>query len=296
MNKYRFIVQAKQMHPVRLLCRVLQVSKSGFYQWMQLGDKSCQREIADQQMIKRVAQAHADSRGIYGYRRVTVELRDQGCVVNHKRIARLMRIAGLSGVDKRRRPGKTRIRERSVAPAPDLVKREFTASTPNRLWVADATYLRTWEGWTYLAVVIDAYSRKVVGWSMSDRFTSELVIDAFGMAIHQRKPSAGQLVHHSDRGCQYTSYAFGRHLRKSGVLASMGSVADAFDNAMAETFFATLKTELVYRRSWPTRHELETETFSYIEGFYNRKRRHSSLGYQSPTTYEDQHHAAPTAA
>jgi transposase InsO family protein len=294
-NKYRFIVQVRNQYPVRLLCRVLGVGKSGLYRWLSRGGAPTVKQAQDAVMIDTIRRAHVLTRGVYGYRRITAELREQGCVVNRKRIARLMSLAGLSGADRRRRAGKPRQAERQTPPAPDLVNRQFTADAPDQLWVADATYLRTWEGWLYLAVVVDAFSRKVVGWSISDRFTSELVIDAFGMAAHRRQPVAGQVIHHSDRGCQYTSYAFGSRLRDSGVLASMGSVADAYDNAMAETFFATIKTELVYRRSWPTRHELETEIFSYIEGFYNRVRRHSALGYVSPERYE-YHHAVSLAA
>lgn len=204
-----------------------------------------------------------------------------------KGVARLMKLAGLCGVDRRRKPGKHRP-ERKAVPAPDRVKRDFSAGAPNQLWVADGTYLRTWEGWLFLAVVIDAFSRKVVGYAMADTFTSELVIDVVGQAIHRRRPVPGQLIHHSDRGTQYVSYAFGGYLCESGVLASMGSVGDSYDNAMAEAFFATLKAELVYRRSWPSRHELEIEVFSYIEGFYNRTRRHSRLGYMSPDRFEQQ--------
>lgn len=295
MTRYRFIAQARKSYPVRLLCRVLRVSHSGFYDWQQRGEAPTAKQHDDARVTELIRAAHTASRGTYGARRVTAELCADGHQINRKRVARLLRLAGLCGVH-RRRVGKRGRPERQAAPAPDLVRREFTAPAPDRLWVADATYLRTWEGWLYLAVVVDAFSRQVVGWSMSDAFTSELVIDAFGMAIHRRQPTQGQLIHHSDRGCQYTSYTFGRRLRESGVLASMGSVADAFDNAPAETFFATLKTELVYRRSWPTRHELEVEVFSYIEGFYNQRRRHSRLDYLSPMQYEARYWSSIPAA
>jgi putative transposase len=198
-----------------------------------------------------------------------------------------MRIGAIEGVHRRRR-GKYGKKTGSTATAPDLVNREFTATGPDQLWVADITYLRSWEGFVYLAVVVDAFSRKVVGWAMADHLRTELVLDAVGMAIHTRRPEPG-LVHHTDRGSQYTSYEFGKTLRNSGLLAPMGRVGSAYDNAMAESVFATLKTELVYRQSWPTRHQLEMEVFSHLEGFYNTRRRHSRLGNLSPTNYETLH-------
>jgi transposase InsO family protein len=196
---------------------------------------------------------------------------------NRKAVARLVRLAGIEGAHRRRR-GKPRRKAATMATAPDLVRRQFTATAPNRLWVADISYLRTWEGFLYLAVVVDAYSRRVVGWAMADHLRTELILDAVGMAIQHQRPARDQVIHHSDRGTQYTSFEFGRTLRSCGILASLGSVADCYDNAMAETFFAALKTELIYTRAWPSRHELEMEVFSYIEGFYNPRRRHSRLG------------------
>jgi putative transposase len=195
-----------------------------------------------------------------------------------------MTVAGIQGVH-RRRHGKKRSRLAAGSIAPDLVKRQFTAERPDQLWVADISYLRTWEGFLYLAVLLDACTRKVVGWAMADHLRRELVLDAVGMALQQRRPAAG-LVHHSDHGVQYTSIDFGRTLRTSGVVASLGSVGDAFDNAMAESFFATIKEEMIYRRAWPSRHELEMEVFSFIEGLYNPLRRHSRLGNLSPVAYE----------
>ncbi|GAA0910709.1 hypothetical protein GCM10009559_81510 [Pseudonocardia zijingensis] len=197
-----------------------------------------------------------------------------------------MTVAGIEGIH-RRRHGKKRSRVGAGSVAPDLVGRQFLTERPDQLWVADISYLRTWEGFLYLAVIVDACTRRVVGWAMADHLRRELVLDALGMALHQRKPSAG-LIHHSDHGVQYTSIDFGRTLRTSGLVASMGSIGDAFDNAMAESFFATLKEEMIYRRAWPTRHELEMEVFSFIEGFYNPLRRHSRLGNLSPATYEQQ--------
>jgi transposase InsO family protein len=197
-----------------------------------------------------------------------------------------MTVAGIEGIH-RRRHGKKRSRIGAGSVAPDLVGRQFLAQRPDQLWVTDISYLRTWEGFLYLAVVVDACTRRVVGWAMADHLRRELVLDALGMALHQRKPTAG-LIHHSDHGVQYTSIDFGRTLRTSGVVASMGSIGDAFDNAMAESFFATLKEEMIYRRAWPTRHEIEMEVFSFIEGFYNPLRRHSRLGNLSPAACEQQ--------
>ncbi|MGY2004630.1 IS3 family transposase [Blastococcus sp. SYSU DS1024] len=230
-------------------------------------------------------QAWSEHRRVYGVRRLTAEIRSRGHAWNRKRVARLMRVAGIEGIHRRRR-GKYGRRSASTATADDLVERNFTAPVPDQLWVADITYLRTWEGFLYLAVVVDACSRRVVGWAMADHLRTELVLDAVGMALFTRRPAPG-LVHHSDRGSQYTSYDFGKTLRTSGLLASMGRVGSAYDNAMAESFFATLKAELVYRRAWPTRHELEMEVFSYIEGFYNTRRRHSRLDNVSPADFEN---------
>jgi putative transposase len=205
-----------------------------------------------------------------------------------------MRDHGLQGVHRRRRGGLTR-RDPQASPAPDLVERNFTPAGPDQLWVADITQQRTGEGWLYLAVILDAFSRRVVGWSMADHLRTELVLDALDMAIAQRKPTAG-LVHHSDHGCQYTSFAFGRRLHASDLIASMGTVGDALDNAVAESFFATLECELLDRHLWPTRSGLRTAVFDFIEIFYNRQRRHSTLGYHPPATYEHHHRPAAPAA
>jgi putative transposase len=284
---YGFIAAEKTIYPVRLLCRVLRVGKSAFYDWLDRGRPVVSEDdFADAYAANQLWDAWAEHRRVYGARRLTAEIRDRGQDWNRKRVARLMRVAGIEGVH-RRRQGKKRTRLRTGTIAPDLVGRQFVAEAPDRLWVADISYLRTWEGFLYLAVLIDACTRRIAGWAMADHQCRELVLDAVGMALHQRKPAAG-LIHHSDHGTQYTSIDFGRTLRTSGVLASMGSVGDCFDNAMAESFFATLKEELVYRRAWPTRHELEMEVFSFIEGFYNPRRRHSRLGNLSPAAYEHQ--------
>jgi putative transposase len=204
-----------------------------------------------------------------------------------------MRAAGLQGCHRRRLRGLTR-RDPQAAPAPDLVERNFTPSAPDRRWVADITQQRTDQGWWYLAVVLDAFSRRIVGWSMAEHLRTELVLDALDMAIAQRQPAAG-LVHHTDHGCQYTSLAFGRRLQQAGLVASMGTVGDALDNAVAESFFATLECELLDRYDWPTRQALRTAVFDFIEVFYNRQRRHSTLDYHTPVDYE-QHHPSPAPA
>jgi putative transposase len=205
--------------------------------------------------------------------------------VSRKRVARLMRWAGLSGMV-RRRKGRTTIHVPGIATAPDLVRRDFAPRAPNRLWVADLTEVSTWEGKLYLAVVLDCYSRRCVGWAMADHMRAELVVEALEMAIWQRRPDAG-LVHHSDRGGQYVSLIFGQRCRQAGIDLSMGAKGSALDNAVAEAFFATLKKELTRRRSWPTRRELQSAVFAWIEGWYNRRRLHSTLGMQSPADYEN---------
>jgi transposase InsO family protein len=281
---FGFIAAEKTTYGVRRLCRVLQVSKTAFYDWAARAGGPTPAELEEAYAIHAARQAWIEHRRVYGARRLTAEIRSRGDRWNRKRVARLMRLGGIEGIHRRRR-GKYGRRTRSTATAADLVERNFTAAAPDQLWVADITYLRTWEGFLYLAVVVDACTRRIVGWAMADHLRTELVLDAVGMALFARKPAPG-LVHHSDRGSQYTSYEFGKTLRTSGLLASMGRVGSAFDNAMAESFFATLKAELVYRRAWPTRHELEMEVFSYIEGFYNPRRRHSRLANLSPADFE----------
>jgi len=282
---FEFIAAEKTTYGVRRLCRALAVSKTAFYDWAARGGRPTAAELAEAYAIHAAHQAWTEHRRVYGARRLTAEIRDRGHAWNRKRVARLMRIGGKEGIHRRRR-GKYGRRTVSTATAADLVERRFTAPVPDQLWVADITYLRSWEGFLYLAVLVDACSRRVVGWAMADHLRTELVLDAVGMALFTRRPAPG-LVHHSDRGSQYTSYEFGKTLRTSGLLASMGRVGSAYDNAMAESFFATLKAELVYRRAWPTRHELEMEVFSYIEGFYNTRRRHSRLDNLSPADFEN---------
>jgi putative transposase len=290
---YRLIDAERTRLPVSQLCRVLGVSRAGYYAWKTRPPSA--RAAADQQLLELIGQLHQRSRGTYGAPRVHAELRlDHGVHVGRKRVARLMRTAGLQGCHRRRRRGLTR-RDPTAAPAPDLVSRHFDTDRPDRLWVADITYVPTFDGWLYLAVVLDAFSRRVVGWAMAEHLRTELVLDALEMAIWRRRPAAG-LIHHSDRGCQYTSLAFGRRCRETEITPSMGSVGDALDNAMAESFFATLECELLDRHRFQTRTQARMAVFDYLEGFYNPRRRHSALGYLSPIEYERSHQASSTAA
>ena len=226
---------------------------------------------------------HKASRGAYGAPRVHAELAAAGVRVSRKRVARLMREEGLAGVSRRRGIRTTRVDRRHRA-APDRVERQFRADAPDRLWVADITYVPTWTGFMYLAIVLDVFSRKVVGWAMADHLRTELVLGALNMAIGQRHPT--EVVHHSDKGSQYTSLAFGKRCRQMGVQTSTGSVGDCYDNAMAESFFATLECELIERRAFRTRVEARMAVFQFIEGWYNTRRRHSALGYRSPNEFE----------
>jgi putative transposase len=279
---FRFIAAERATHSVKTLCRVLGVSRSGFHAWV--ARPASARALVDADLRERIEKIHADSRGTYGAPRVHAELRFAGVRVGRKRIERLMRSAGLSGLVKRRR-GRTTVRVPGVRVADDLVRRDFRPAAPDRLWVADISYLRTWEGWLYLAVVVDCYSRRVVGWSLQEHLRATLVVDALELALSRRRPQPG-LVHHSDQGSQYVSLVFGRRCRLAGIELSMGAKGDAYDNAVCEAFFKTLKSELVERRSWPTKAEARTAVFEFIECFYNRRRRHSTLGYLSPHEYE----------
>jgi putative transposase len=280
---FRLIDAKKSQHPVSLLCSVLGVSRAGYYAWKDRPPSP--RAMRDAQLSEQIAEIHDESQGAYGWPRIHAELRHRGVRASRKRVARLMRRAGLSGMV-RRRKGRTTIRVPGVATAPDLVRRDFAPTAPNRLWVADLTEIATWEGKLYLAVVVDCYSRRCVGWAMAEHMRAELVVEALEMAIWQRRPDAG-LVHHSDRGGQYVSLIFGQTARDAGITVSMGAKGCALDNAVCEAFFATLKKELTRRRSWPTRRDLQTAVFAWIEGWYNRRRLHSTLGYLSPADYEN---------
>ena len=264
------------------LCRLLGVSRSGYYAWRRRPPSA--RARADRGLSQRIREIHEQSRGTYGTPRIRAELRDAGVACSRKRVARLLRLAGLQGCHRRKGPPSPR-RTPGATPAPDLVRRDFAAPAPDRLWVADITYVPTWAGFLYLAVVLDAHSRRIVGWAMADHLRSELVIEALDMAVWRRRPTPS-VVHHSDQGRQDTSLAFGRRLREAGLVSSMGSRGDCFDNATAESFFATLECELLARRRFPTRSAARLALFDYIEGFSNTHRRHSALGYLSPAAYE----------
>jgi putative transposase len=267
--------------PVAALCRVLQVSKSGYYAWAKRPQSA--RAQRDALLVPQIIASHERSDSTYGSPRILGDLQDAGEFVGRKRVARLMRAAGIVGVSRRRFVITTK-RSASEGAAPDLVQRDFTATAPNELWVADITYVPTWAGFLFLAIVLDAFSRRIVGWAMATHLKTELVLDALEMALMQRRPD--EVVHHSDHGCQYTSLAFGKRCGEMGVKPSMGSVGDAYDNAMAESFFATLECELLNRRRFKTQVEARHAIFRFIEGWYNPHRRHSALGNRSPISYE----------
>jgi putative transposase len=282
---FRFVKANQAMHAVRRLCRALRVSASGYYAWTKR--KPSARSTSDAKLTTSIRAIYEDSRQTYGAPRVHAALANNGIFVGKKRVARLMVLAGIEGATRRKKYRSTR--DKDARPAPDLVDRKFAATAPNQLWVADITYIPTSAGFFYLAVVLDVFSRRIVGWSMASHLRTELVIDALAMAVGQRVPST--VIHHSDQGCQYTSFDFGTWCREKGVKLSMGSVGDAYDNAMCESFFATLECELLNRRRFKTHQEAALAIFDFIEGFYNTHRLHSSLDYQSPIDYERQHAA-----
>ena len=272
--------------PVRAMCKTLRVSPSGYYDWLER--PACAQAQANAVLLEQIRQAHADSDATYGVPRIQAELADQGIKAGHNRIASVMRAHGLRGVSRRRGWCVTTKRDKDQRPAPDLVQREFTATGINQLWVADMTYIPTWAGFVYLAVVLDVYSRKVVGWAFGQQQTADLVIAALNMALITRKPQG--VIHHSDQGSQYTSLDFGKRCKEMGVRPSMGSVGDAYDNAMAESFFASLECELIDRRSWKSFAEARMAVFTWIEGWYNPRRRHSGIGQKSPINFEKELH------
>jgi putative transposase len=280
-SRFRLIAAEKAHHAVARLCRVLGVSTSGYYAWAKRPASA--RADADGALTARIRAVHQASRGLYGAPRVHAELRAQGTRVARKRIARLMRLDGLSGC-RPRRFVRTTLADPAAA-APDLIQRRFVAAAPDQVWLTDITYVPTDEGWLYLAAILDGCSRRVVGWSLTDHLRTELVLEALQMAVRARRPRPG-LIHHSDRGCQYTAVAYTTLLQTHGLRQSLGQPGTCWDNAVAESFFATLKTELVYRHHWATRQQARVAIFEYLEIFYNRQRRHSSLGYVSPAEFE----------
>ncbi len=294
--RYRFVERERANHSIVMLCRVLRVSCSGFHAWHKREPSARARE--DAVLTERILRIHAQSRQTYGAPRVHAELAAAGIRCGTKRVARLMRTVGVVGCH-RRRHVVTTVREASASPAPDHLQRQFVAETPNSRWTADITYVPTWSGFLYLAVVLDVFSRRIVGWAnvpgtgMADHLRTELVLSALEMALWTRRPDRG-VIHHSDQcarngyGCQYTSLAFGTRCQQAGVVPSLGSRGDCFDNAITESFFATLECELLDRHVFRTHSQARTAIFDYLEGFYNTHRRHSALGYLSPAAFERQ--------
>jgi putative transposase len=273
--------QAK--YRISTMCRTLGVSTSGYYAWgVRTPSARKQSDIALGDHIEAV---YRRSRNTYGRPRVKAELQEQGISISNDRLARLMNERHLQGASRRKRI-RTTLRDRDARPAPDLVDRKFVANAPNKLWVVDITYVPTYSGFLFLAVVLDAFSRRIVGWATSSNMRTQLVLDALNMAIHRRNPE--DVVHHSGQGTQYTSIAFGSRCREANIRPSMGSVGDCYDNAMCESFNATLECELLDRHRFRTHKEAELAIFDFIEGWYNLHRRHSALGYRSPATSEQE--------
>ncbi len=273
---------------VATMCRVLEVSTSGYYAWRERAPSA--RAVSDGELLEKIQAIHTESRGTYGAPRIHHELSEtHGLHVGRKRVARLMREAGIQGVH-RRRTAHTTVREPNARPAPDLVDRNFAADRPDRLWVTDITYVPTWSGFLFLAVVLDAFSRRIVGWAMANHLRTSLVLSALDMALFQRRPN--EVTIHSDQGTQYTSLAFGQRCKEAGVRPSMGSVGDCYDNAMCESFFATLECERIDRRALRSHAEARMAIFDFIEGWYNPRRRHSAIDYCSPIEFERRYYRA----
>ncbi len=282
--KYACIDRRRTRYPVRMMCRLLQVSRSGYYAWRTRPESARARQ--DRELIPEIRRVHQQSKGVYGSPRVHAELKAEGQRVGRNRVARLMRLERLRGCPKRRFRVTTQ-RDPRHPVAKNLLGQDFTADAPNQRWVADITYISTKQGWLYLAVVMDLYSRRIVGWSMGDRMSRRLVVDALKMAVDARRPEGG-LIHHSDRGGQYTSDDFRDELAKHGIECSMSGSGNCYDNAVVESFFGILKRERVNRVRYRTRAEARADLFDYIEVFYNRKRRHGYLGNISPADHEEQ--------
>ena len=286
--RYRFIQAHRNEFRVWLMCRVLGVSRGGFYLWLKRPES--RRSVENGRLVEAIRAIHRESRGVYGSPRVHARLRAQSGRYGRNRIARLMREMQIQG--KRRRKFRvTTDSDHTLPISGNILDRKFTLGTPNKAWLADITYIATKEGWLYLAAVMDLYSRKIVGWAMGSRISRHLVEGALWMAICNRGPKPG-LLHHSDRGCQYASHDYRKLLEKRGIVCSMSRKGNCWDNAVMESFFGTLKTELVYHREYETREEARSDIFDYIEVFYNRHRLHSALGYRSPAEFEKMAKAA----
>ncbi len=284
--RFEFIEHHRDQFPVKLMCRVLEVSTSGYYAWR--GRPPSKREMANRALMAKIEEVFEESGQTYGSPRIYQVMRKLGLMCSQNRVARLMHGADLKAKQTRRRRSTTK-RNKSHRAAPNRLKRDFSADGPHRKWVADITYIATQEGWLYLAAVMDLYSRRIVGWAMSPRMTSDLTLRALNMAIRRCRPEPG-LIHHSDQGSQYTDSAYQAVLVAHGMAASMNGVGSWWDNAPMESFFGTLKSELVYTRVYRTRDEASPDLFYYIEAWYNRRRLHSALGYESPETYERLYH------
>jgi transposase InsO family protein len=281
--RFRFIEDHRPDYPVRIMCGALDVSPAGYYAWRSRPES--RRSAANRDLLDRITQVHRDARGRYGSPRIHVELLAQGRGVSRGRIERLMRRHGIRAIMARPRRVRTTDSRHDHPIAPNLLNRNFTAAAPNRIWLTDITYVETDQGWLYLAAVMDLYSRRIVGWAMDDHLRTELPLAALNMAISTRRPGAN-LIHHSDRGVQYASSDYRAKLQSAAMQASMSRRADCYDNAPMESFFHTLKTEQIYHRQYATRDQAKSDIFAYIEGFYNRTRRHSSIGYNTPTQIE----------
>lgn len=281
---FAFVDEERGNHHVSTLCRTMKVTRAGYYAWKSRSISKHDEQDCD--LARQIVEIHEQSRGIYGSPRVHAMLKRRGVHVSRKRVERLMREYDIKGVSRsRKRVGKRNIIEREDDSC-DLVQRDFRADRPNQLWFADITYVKTYEGWLYLAVVFDIYSRMIVGWSMAASMTAELVDDALQMGVAKRRPNPG-LVHHSDHGSQYKSLLLGRTMRRHGIIPSMGSISSPWDNAVTESLMSTIKTECVHRQTFKTRDDARLEIFDYIEVFYNRLRIHSALGNLSPMEFED---------
>jgi putative transposase len=281
--RFRFIEDRRVDYPVKIMCDVLEVSRAGYYAWRSRPESA--RSAQNRELLEDIQQIHSDNRGRYGSPRVHVELKAQGRGVSRGRVERLMHRHGIRAIMARPRRVRTTDSRHDHPIAPNLIERDFVAATPNQIWLADITYIDTDQGWLYLAAVMDLYSRKIVGWAMQDHMRAELPLTALRMAISAQRPDVG-LIHHSDRGVQYASEDYRNVVKSAGFRASMSRKADCYDNAPMESFFHTLKTELVHHYDYATREQAKNDIFAYIEGYYNRTRRHSAIGYISPIEME----------
>jgi putative transposase len=280
--KYAFIQRHENKYPIETMCCVLHASRSGYYQWRK--GRVPQYLVRQQELLDKIKKIFQDSRGNYGSPRILRELRKEGIVVNHKTVEELMKKNGIQAKRKKKFKATTNSKH-NLPVAPNLLNREFTSTKPNQAWVGDITYVATEEGWLYLATWIDLWSRKIVGWSMAPRMTTDLVVNAFRMALFRQKRQAPEIIH-SDRGSQYASEIFREEIKKYGCQQSMSRKGNCWDNAVAESFFGTLKTELVHHEKYKTREQARLSIFDYIEMFYNKKRIHSHLNYLSPEDFE----------